>query len=182
MMSNGVSPLSRVFLNNHAINSATTIPSRYIDSMVRPLSLINPSTVTFGTHAAMSNAYTGKRAEQLISGATRIVTSRSLGLSIVRVAMMPGMAQANELSIGIKLLPCNPTLLINLSIKNADEEEKQQDLRQEHDHRANSCNHAVHQQTVQIASRNQTRDRAAEPVYPHLERVHWDAREREYTL
>ena len=36
----------------------------------------------------------GKRAEQLISGATRIVTSRSFGSSMVRVAMMPGMAHA----------------------------------------------------------------------------------------
>src|SRR5260370_31124643 len=118
-MSNGVDALGGGFLNNHAISSATTMPSRYIDSIVKPLSFINPSTVMFGTNAAISNAYTGKRHEQLISGATKIVTSRSLGLSIVRVAMMPGIAQANELSIGIKLLPCSPTLLINLSIRKA---------------------------------------------------------------
>src|SRR5205823_3444826 len=42
-----------------------------------------------------------------------MVTRRSLGLSIVRVAMMPGMAQAKELSIGMKLLPCSPTLLMS---------------------------------------------------------------------
>jgi hypothetical protein len=52
--------------------------------------------------------YTGNRAEQLISGATMMVTSRSFGLSMVRVAMMPGIAQAKELSSGMKLLPCNP--------------------------------------------------------------------------
>ena len=48
-----------------------------------------------------------------------MVTSRSLGLSMVRVAMMPGIAQANELSIGMKLLPCSPTLLISRSMRNA---------------------------------------------------------------
>ena len=48
-----------------------------------------------------------------------MVTSRSFGLSMVRVAMMPGMAQAKELSIGMKLLPCSPTLLISRSIRNA---------------------------------------------------------------
>ncbi len=36
MMSIGVSPLSKVFLNSHAINSATTMPSKYIASIVRP--------------------------------------------------------------------------------------------------------------------------------------------------
>ena len=39
--------------------------------------------------------------------------------SIVRVAMMPGMAQAKELSMGMKLFPCSPTLLMSRSIKNA---------------------------------------------------------------
>jgi len=38
--------------------------------------------------------YTGKRAEQLMSGATRIVTSRSFESSMVRVAMIPGIAHA----------------------------------------------------------------------------------------
>ena len=59
------------------------------------------------------------RAEQLISGATRMVTSRSFGDSMVRVAMMPGIAHANELSMGMKLLPCRPTLLISRSMRNA---------------------------------------------------------------
>ena len=38
--------------------------------------------------------YTGSRAEQLVMGATMMVMSRSRALSIVRVAMMPGMAHA----------------------------------------------------------------------------------------
>ena len=54
-----------------------------------------------------------------INGATKIVASRSLRLSIVRVAMMPGMAQAKLLSSGMKLLPCRPTFARNLSIRNA---------------------------------------------------------------
>jgi hypothetical protein len=36
----------------------------------------------------------GIRAEQLISGSTMIVATRSLRLSMVRVAMIPGTAQA----------------------------------------------------------------------------------------
>ena len=54
MMSMGVSPLRRVFLNNHAINRATTIPSKYMASIVSPASLKKPSTVTSGMQAAIS--------------------------------------------------------------------------------------------------------------------------------
>ena len=35
------------------------------------------------------------------------------------LALEYAIAQANELSIGIKLFPCNPTLLINRSIRKA---------------------------------------------------------------
>src|SRR5438105_10428355 len=100
MINKGGSPLSKVFLNSQAISRATMIPNRYIASIVRPGSFIKPSTVMLGMHAPISKVYTGSRAEQLINGDTRIVTRRSFGLSIVRVDMMPGMAQANELSIG----------------------------------------------------------------------------------
>ena len=54
-----------------------------------------------------------------MNGATKIVARRSLRFSIVRVAMMPGMAQAKLLSSGMKLLPCRPTLLSRRSIRNA---------------------------------------------------------------
>ena len=54
-----------------------------------------------------------------MSGSMRMVTRRSFGDSMVRVAMMPGMAQANDDSIGMKLLPCSPTRDIRRSIRNA---------------------------------------------------------------
>ena len=115
----GVGPLSSVFLNSHAMARATTMPSRYIASMVNPCRPNTPAKRFGGMHAAMSSVYTGSRAEQLINGATRMVTSRSLGVSMVRAAMIPGMAQANELSIGMKLFPCSPTLLMRRSIRKA---------------------------------------------------------------
>ena len=43
---------------------------------------------------AIISAYTGRRAEQVISGAIMIVTRRSRQLEMVRVAITPGMAQA----------------------------------------------------------------------------------------
>ena len=52
--------------------------------------------------------YTGSRAEQLISGATRIVASRSRRFSITRVAMMPGTAHATDDSSGMNDLPLSP--------------------------------------------------------------------------
>ena len=52
-------------------------------------------------------------------GATSIVTSRSFLFSIVRVAIIPGMAQAKELSSGMNDFPWRPTLLISRSIMNA---------------------------------------------------------------
>ena len=55
MMSNGVSPRSSVFLNNHAISSATTIPNRYIASIVSPGSRMNPNTRRSGMQAPISN-------------------------------------------------------------------------------------------------------------------------------
>ena len=48
-----------------------------------------------------------------------IVASLSFQLSIVRVAMMPGIAQAKEDSSGMNDLPCRPTLVITRSMMNA---------------------------------------------------------------
>jgi hypothetical protein len=48
------------------------------------------SALPKGSSSATITKYTGNRAEQLISGATRIVTSRSFRFSIVRVAITPG--------------------------------------------------------------------------------------------
>lgn len=53
-----------------------------------------PPTRVAGTKAPMSSAYTGNRAEQLISGTTMMVASRSSRCWMVRVAMMPGTAHA----------------------------------------------------------------------------------------
>ena len=54
-----------------------------------------------------------------MNGAIIIVARRSFGFSIVRVAMMPGIAHAKLDRSGMKALPCNPTPRISLSIRNA---------------------------------------------------------------
>ena len=69
--------------------------------------------------APISKAYTGSRAEQVISGAIMIVTSRSRGLAIVRAAMMPGIAQAKLDRRGMNERPLRPTLPISRSSRNA---------------------------------------------------------------
>ena len=77
-----------------------------------------------------------------------MVASRSFQLAMVRVAMMPGMAQAKLDSSGMKARPDRPTLPISVVeqessarqvarvFQHQDEEEQDQDLRQEHDHAA----------------------------------------------
>ena len=59
------------------------------------------------------------RAEQVINGATMIVVSLSRLLSITRVAMIPGIAQAKLDSSGIKARPCSPAPPMIRSIRNA---------------------------------------------------------------
>ena len=89
-----VSERSSVRRNTAAAASAATVPSRYIASNASPCSVITCPIVTAGTNAEISSAYTGSRAEQLISGTTIIVASRSLVCGIVRVAMIAGTAHA----------------------------------------------------------------------------------------
>jgi len=72
-----------------------------------------------GMKAAVSSAYTGRRAEQVISGASSMVARRSRQLGMVRVAMIPGMAQANEESSGMNERPDRPMLPISRSSRNA---------------------------------------------------------------
>ncbi len=67
----------------------------------------------------MISAYTGRRAEQVIIGASRIVASRSRTLGIVRVAMMPGIAHENDDSSGMKERPESPTPPISRSSRKA---------------------------------------------------------------
>jgi len=83
-----------------ASNAAARVPSRA------------PASGRSGMKAAMISVYTGSLAEQVISGATRMVAKRSRLFSIVRVAMMAGTAQAYADSRGMKLLPCKPTRAI----------------------------------------------------------------------
>ena len=54
-----------------------------------------------------------------MNGAIMIVAIRSLGFSIVRVAIIPGTAQAKLLSKGTNAFPCNPTARIRRSIRKA---------------------------------------------------------------
>jgi hypothetical protein len=61
---------------------------------------------------------TGKRAEQLMNGVTKMVMSLSFQWSMVRVAMIAGIAQAQPDISGTTLFPLSPTLLISLSMRN----------------------------------------------------------------
>ncbi|CAM5502828.1 hypothetical protein RLIN73S_06181 [Rhodanobacter lindaniclasticus] len=70
-------------------------------------------------NAPISSAYTGKRAEQVISGAIRMVVRRSRGSVMLRVPMMPGIAQAKLDSSGMNERPVNPTDSISRSSRNA---------------------------------------------------------------
>ena len=115
--------------------------------------------------APISSAYTGSRAEQVISGAIMMVTSRSRQLLMVRVAMTPGIAQAKLDSSGMKERPDRPTdahhaveqeggaRQVAGILEHQDEEEQDQDLRQEHQHAAGAGDHAVDQQAAQQARR-----------------------------
>ena len=53
-----------------------------------------PGSLGAGNRAAMISVYTGSRAEQVMMGTTIMVSMRSRYRSMVRVAMMAGMAQA----------------------------------------------------------------------------------------
>ncbi len=102
-------------MKTHAVAAAATTPRTYSDSMIPP----RAKALYDAKKVPMRSRYTGRRAEQLMNGATKIVARRSLRFSIVRAAMMPGMAQAKLLSMGMKLLPCNPTLARSRSMRNA---------------------------------------------------------------
>ena len=54
-----------------------------------------------------------------MNGATRIVASRSRGEGIVRVAMIPGTAQAVDDSNAMKQRPSRPTQPMTRSTRNA---------------------------------------------------------------
>ena len=84
------------------------MPATYSTNITSPWRLNGPTSVA-GISAPMSSAYTGRRAEQVMSGAIMMVVRRSRQLGMVRAAMMPGMAQAKLDSSGMKARPDSPT-------------------------------------------------------------------------
>ena len=80
---------------------------------------MNGPTARPGMKAAITSAYTGSRAEQVMSGAIMIVARRSRRFGMVRAAMMPGIAQAKLDSSGMNARPERPTLPIRRSSRKA---------------------------------------------------------------
>ncbi len=92
-----------------------------------------------------------------------IVAMRSRRFGIVRVAMMPGIAQAKLDSSGMNARPERPTRShqpveqvrgarqVAAVLEREDEEEQDQDLRQEHEHAADARDDAVDEQAAQRA-------------------------------
>ena len=108
----------------HSLNTAATaialaMPPTYSANITSPCRLKMPATVRSGMNAPIKSAYTGRRAEQVMSGAIMMVTSRSRQWVIVRVAITPGMAQAKLDNSGIKERPDRPTLPITRSSRKA---------------------------------------------------------------
>ena len=108
-----------IFFTTRAASIAERAPSRYMPNSTRPRTLTGPRLDPAGTRMPTSRTYTGRRAEQVARGALSIVAMRSLADGIVRVAMMPGMAQANEESMATKARPSSPARLMTLSMRNA---------------------------------------------------------------
>ena len=102
----------------HATASALRMPAAYRPNSTSPCWLNQPTSFS-GTNAPISRAYTGSRAEQVISGATRMVAMRSRGSWMERVDMIPGTAQAKLDSSGMKLRPDRPAAAIIRSSRKA---------------------------------------------------------------
>src|SRR5690606_6416765 len=95
--------------SNRLISSAVKIPVKYRAKNAIPCKFTRPPRYCVsGINAAINSAYTGRRAEQDINGLVRMVSSRLRGDSMVRAAIMAGMAQACADRYGIKLRPDKP--------------------------------------------------------------------------
>ena len=117
---NGRRSLRRIVdLNNDAAIRAEVPPHRYSKNMATPWALRPHHRVCAETSIPTSTVNTGSRAEQVINGAVMMVAIRSRDDGSVRVAMIPGIAQANDDSIATKARPSNPAVAITRSIKNA---------------------------------------------------------------
>ena len=100
-----------------------------------------------------------------------MVVSRSLGLSMVRVAMMPGTAQAkldeqrNEGASGKAgavhqfVHEEGGTNHVAARLQQQDEEEEDQDLREEHHHGTDPADHSVYDQRAERTIGNDVRCR-----------------------
>ena len=101
----GGGAFSNVRFSTNPVAIAAMIPIEYIINISKAPIDTNPKTYWPPKNAPIINVYTGKRAEQLINGAIIIVANRSRRLSIVRVAIMPGIAHAKLLIKGRNALP-----------------------------------------------------------------------------
>ena len=103
-------------LSSQPANNAETKPSKYMAIKIRPCKLKNPKTNLLGTTKEINKVYTGKRAEQLINGVTKIVIKRSFQFSILRADIIAGTAQAIPEINGTTDLPLRPKFFIKRSI------------------------------------------------------------------
>ena len=87
--------------------NATTNPKAYKANNTKARASNGPNA-TLGITSAIKTVYTGSRAEQVMKGVTKMVNNRSRGFSMLRAAMMAGMAHALALTMGTTLLPLNP--------------------------------------------------------------------------
>ena len=102
----------------NATNTAPSTPAIYRPNSTSPRNENQPIDRSL-MKALMISAYTGSRAEQVISGASKMVAIRSRTFGMVRVAIMPGIAQAYEDSSGMNERPESPMLPMRRSSRNA---------------------------------------------------------------
>src|SRR6478735_2188694 len=112
-------PLTAVRPSTPAEIRVMNVENKYIAIISSPCTGSQPNRREGGNNAPMISVYTGKRAEQVISGTTSIVSNRSRWRSIVRVAKIAGTAQAKPESMGTNARPCRPSDFMMRSIKNA---------------------------------------------------------------
>ena len=108
----------KTLCNKIADKIAAVNPNRYSAINVNPCKLKIPNTCLSGITNAIKIAYTGKRAEQVVNGTTKMVINRSFQQLIFRDAIIAGIAQAVPEINGITLFPLIPNFRIILSIKN----------------------------------------------------------------
>ena len=92
-------------------------PKKYKKVKVSPCNEKSPKTLCCGIINEIIIRYTGKRAEQVVNGVTKMVINRSFQFSMFRVAIMAGIAQAVPEIKGTTLLPLNPNRRMTRSIK-----------------------------------------------------------------